>query len=173
MNGIRAIDIVVLLALHRAHEDARARPTSWLAQAMSISTKTSHDSLKRLARLRLLAPGNEPALTLLLTFITPAAPFLFPAEPGPVSGGMPTAASAAPLNGIFATTETELGFVWPDADGTERGVSVEPLHRSVPTLARSLPGFHEDVALVDGLRIWNPRIRREADRLLRARLEGT
>ena len=58
--------------------------------------------------------------------------YVFPAEPGPVYRGMPTAHSAPPLNALIRSTET---YVWPSAEGTARGESIVPLYPSVPDAA--------------------------------------
>lgn len=171
MNGIKPIDVVVAVALRHADTVRRARATSWLAEELAVSTRMSHESLKRLKALRLVTDANVPLLPPLMKFLAAGAAITFPVEAGPIAGGVPTASSAPPLTELFGKTEGELAFVWPDAEGELRGAAIEPLHRSVPNVARSLPGFYEDIALVDGLRIWNPRVRREAERMLAARFE--
>jgi hypothetical protein len=55
--------------------------------------------------------------------------------------------------------------VWPDADGDVRGVTLDPLHKTVPKAARKDPVLlHELLALVDALRDGRARERRIAER---------
>jgi len=170
VNPIRPIDVVIMLMLRVATEHDRSRPVAWLASELAVSSRLPYESLQRLAELRLVRSDNTLVAPAFLTFIESAAPYVFPVSPGPIVGGMPTASSAAPLTDIFVATEGELAFVWPDAEGSLRGATVEPLHRSVPALARKHPQFYADIALVDGLRMQQPRIRREARKLLHGRL---
>jgi hypothetical protein len=171
MDGIRAIDIVILLVLRHANDEQLSRRGVWLAEELDVSTRLPHESLKRLRALRMVGSGGFVNKRSLLGLLVAAAPFVFPAPVGPIDRGIPTAASAAPLTSVFPEATGELALVWPDAHGTMRGSTLEPLHRSVPDIAGRSAEFYADIALVDGLRLSDPRIRREARRLLAQRFE--
>jgi hypothetical protein len=74
---------------------------------------------------------------------------------------VPTAWSAPPLATRLAGLDED-ALVWPDAEGTSRGIALEPIHPSVPAAVRGDGTLHERLALVDALRAGGPRVRREA-----------
>ena len=169
--GIRAIDIVIAFALRHADASSTGRPVPWLAERLHISSRTPYESLQRLQELRLLRSTDLSIVQEQMSeLLIAGARFMFPARAGAIRGGIPTASSAAPLTDVFPPAEGELAFVWPAPNGVLRGASIEPLHRSVPQLALELPEFHADMAIVDALRISDPRLQREAAGMLRSRL---
>ena len=85
--------------------------------------------------------------------------------------GVPTAWAAPPLSNEIVQID-ELPPVWPAADGEVRGLALEPLHPTAPGLAGSDPWMYEMLALIDGIRIGDARVRRVAKDLLRVRLEA-
>jgi hypothetical protein len=69
-------------------------------------------------------------------------------------------------------SDQELPPVWPDQEGTVRGVEFAPLYKSVPRAARRDARLYELLALVDAIRGGTPAIREHAVRELRPRLSG-
>ena len=57
-----------------------------------------------------------------------------------------------------------------DADGSVRGLTLEPLHKAAPKAARQDPMLYELLALIDALRDGRVRERHIAERELTARL---
>jgi hypothetical protein len=108
----------------------------------------------------------------LLEFLEHGVRFVFPAEVGRVLRGVPTASSAPPLDAIFVHGETENEFVWPAATGDARGASLKPLHPAAPTASLRDPQLHELLAVLDALRVDDPRVRSEATKEMRRRLGG-
>ena len=94
--------------------------------------------------------------------------YAFPAKPGPVSRGFPTAYAAAPL--AEKISSDELPPVWPDPNGTVRGVAIEPLYSSVVKAAKSDSPLYELLALVDALRIGRARERNMAEEEIKLRI---
>ena len=92
----------------------------------------------------------------LYNFIVYGLKFVFPAKPGAMTRGIPTAFAAAPLKGLLISAG-EYIYVWPYAKGKERGQSVEPLFRSVPEAALKDDRLYEYLALVDAVRLGNQR----------------
>jgi hypothetical protein len=72
--------------------------------------------------------------------------------------GVPTAYAAPPL-----ADKIVLGNdpppVWPDKEGTVRGMTFQPLYPTVPQAASRNPEFYELLALTDALRGGNARER--------------
>jgi len=60
--------------------------------------------------------------------------------------------------------------VWPDPKGNEIGQSLKPLFKSVPDAARRDPELYDLLALVDAIRLGNPRESKFAQQLLEKKL---
>jgi hypothetical protein len=102
-------------------------------------------------------------------FLVHAVKYVFPAEVGGETRGLPTAWAAPPLVGVMAP-ETGLPPVWPDPLGRDRGFSFTPLHPAAPEIARADPVLAERLFLVDALRGGDARIRGLAADMLGERL---
>ncbi len=48
-------------------------------------------------------------------------------------------------------------YIWPDAKGSNKGQSVQPLYKSVPMAVKTDPLLYEYLALVDAIRLGNAR----------------
>lgn len=64
-------------------------------------------------------------------FIVHGMKFVFPAKPGAMTRGIPTA-FAAPMLRSLLVSGGEYIYVWPFAEGRDIGQSVTPLFKSVP-----------------------------------------
>lgn len=165
-------DIVVAMMLVGA-ETSSDRNIPSISALIAASTSVVHDSLGRLLQAKLIRPRtHEPVTGNLLEFLEHGLRFVFPAEIGRVTRGMPTASSAPPLDAVFGHGETENEFVWPSATGETRGASLVPLYPGVLHASQIDSRLHELLALTDGLRVDDPRVRQEAASHIRARLEG-
>jgi hypothetical protein len=91
----------------------------------------------------------------LLEFLVHGIKYVYPVKPGPLVRGTPTAQPAPPLS-----EKIDSGgdiYVWPDAEGTTRGETIQPLFPSIPRGARIDPLFYELLALVDAIRVGRSR----------------
>jgi hypothetical protein len=119
-------------------------PMAQMGLELSISSSEVHAALKRLALSKLIssnADGNRPLLESVQEFLIHGLKYLFPAKRGEISRGVPTSYAAPPLN-KHIQQGAELAPVWPFPEGEERGVSLEPLYKTVPAAAlraRSVP----------------------------------
>ncbi len=104
-----------------------------------------------------------------LELLEHALPFVAPARLGGPTRGVRTAWGAPVLAGRLAPTD-EPPPVWPAPEGDARGLTVEPLHPAVVALAASDPWMYEMLALIDGIRLGDARVRSVARELLRERL---
>ena len=100
-----------------------------------------------------------------------AVKYAFPAVRGEVTRGLPTSYAAAPLNREIVGS-SELPPVWPFAEGTHRGVTFEPLYKTVPSAALKDPALYELLALLDAVRAGRARERRLAEDELSSRVRG-
>lgn len=156
-------DVCLLLKL------AVAEPSSALNQMaaeLGMSRAEAYAGLKRATIAKLYdANRNRPKAAALEEFLIHGVKYAFPAEPGTVTRGVPTSFSAPVLAGHF-----EIGpnghTVWPSAEGDQRGVSIEPLYKSMPEACLKDAKLYEALALVDALRIGRAREKNLAQDLL-------
>lgn len=107
----------------------------------------------------------------LFDFIVHGIRYVFPVRKGEVTRGTATAFSAPTLRERLLNAG-ELDLVWPDAYGQTMGQAVEPLFKSCPRAAERDPLLYELLALVDSVRLGQPRERTLAVELLRERMLG-
>ena len=163
-------DVVVLAKLVSY---GGTRPSiAQLASDLSLSPSQVHLSLRRLEQSRLIAvKTGRPLLRAVEEFLVHGVKYVFSARRGEATRGIPTAHAAPPLKDHFAET-ADLPPVWPDAEGSVRGITLEPLHKVASKAARKDPVLHELLALVDALRDGRARERQIAERELSARLRS-
>jgi hypothetical protein len=160
-------DIVVLLKVVGV-------PPGWtvrsLAEDLHMTHAGVHRSLKRLDASGLFdLARRRPNLSQVEEFVVHSVRYLFPPRMGGETRGIPTAWAAPPLLDVLAP-QSDMPPVWPDPQGRDRGIALEPLHPAVPESARRDTGLGERLALVDALRLGDPRVRRVATELLAERL---
>ena len=148
-------DILVLLKL--ALRDGRASYLD-LAQELGMSASEVHAAVRRASKAGLLNISTfRPKREALLEFLLHGMKYVFPAERGMSTRGMPTGFAAPPLKQHFVKKPL-VGVsyrpvpVWPDPEGEVRGDELKPLYRSVPRAARKDPDLYELLVLVDAIR---------------------
>ena len=126
-----------------------------LAAELYISASEISESLHRslLARLVNAEKKRVHRLTL-LEFIEFGLPYVFPANPGPIVNGLPTAHSHPFMRQFFSG---ETLYVWPYLNGNERGSSIEPLYKEAAKAALQDEKFYKLLALVDSVRVGRTR----------------
>lgn len=171
-HTLRPSDVAVLLDLAVEPEpsaDDSARNYRAIAARVGLSVGESHNAVRRLRIARLVPNGSlQVRARSAMEFLVHGVRFAFPAELGPVTRGVPTAASAPVLALRF--TALDQPTVWPNAGGEVRGAEVVPLIASAPKLPELNPKLYECLALVDALRIGRARERKLAAELLGARI---
>jgi hypothetical protein len=103
-------------------------------------------------------------------FAIHALRFVAPAQLGPLAPGVPAAWAAEPMAKAIHSAGDDPPPVWPYAPGQVRGQSVEPLHPAAPEVVADWPELSEILALLDSLRVGDPRVRQVAESLLPARI---
>jgi len=127
-----------------------------LAMALRISPSEITESLERSRIAGLIDPAKREVLkNSFMEFIVYGLKYVFPAVPGPMVKGIPTAHSAPPLSskivgGIDA-------YVWADANADFKGQAIVPLYRPIPQIAVNDKDLYELLALVDSVRIGRSR----------------
>ncbi len=164
---VKGQDILVLLKLLQEPESWTVRS---LAQSVAFDPAGVHRALRRLQDARLVDPdGKRVNRSNAQEFLVHGVKYLFPVQRGGPSRGVPTAWAASPLKNELAAVD-EPPPVWPDPKGKARGISLEPLHASVPELARRDGELAEALALIDAIRLGNGRIRSLASKRLSERV---
>lgn len=160
-------DVVVLLKL--CSYGAKRPPFAQIATDLSMSQSEVHAAVKRAQAARLLhGPDlhNRPNISALEEFLIHGVKYVFPAERGGTTRGIPTAYAAEPLNRLI-TLGDEPVPVWPYPKGTKRGVAFAPLYKMVPEAALRDPLLYELLALVDAIRDGRTRERKLAEEELK------
>lgn len=163
---MRPQDVVILLKI------AAKGNQKWymkdLAQELGISQSEVSESLHRSMLSGLLAADKRKLMKrALLDFLKYGLRYVYPQKPGALVRGLATAHSAPPLR---AEIRSEEKYVWPWAQGEERGQSIEPLHPSVPEACQKDPRLYELLALADAIRLGRAREQKLAFKALKERI---
>lgn len=139
-----------------------------IAQLLGISVSKAFDAVQRLADVGIVLPeGRRVNRLALLEFLEHGLQYSFPAKPGNVRRGVPTAHAAPPLANEFDAGDEV--YVWPSPDGPARGRAIAPLVPKANELPARAPRLYETLSLVDALRVGRVRERSAALDHLRAR----
>jgi hypothetical protein len=167
-NGIKPQDILVLLELV-SHPNQHWRLTD-LAINLGLSQSEVSMALMRAGHCGLLDVKKRSVMRAAFAeFIIHGLKYAFPAKPGPVVRGLPTAHSTSPLSSSIKSAENDQ-YVWPSEEGFVRGQSIAPLYPSAPIAAVKDPSLYEWLALIDALRAGRAREKELAEQYVRQRL---
>src|SRR5690606_22921482 len=89
-----------------------------------------------------------------MDFIQYGLRYVFPAIPGSLVTGIPTAHSHPFYQAHFSA---EINYVWPSENGAIRGLSIQPLHAGVPVAVNKDPLLYELLASIDIIRVGRRR----------------
>jgi hypothetical protein len=157
-NGIKPQDIVILLKL-TILEGGNWRHVD-LAEGLGLSQTEISFALDRCKTVGFIDSAKKKVLkSALLEFLVHGLKYMFPAKPGPVCRGVPTAHSAPPLSKAIVASEEDR-YVWPWDEGKVRGQAIEPLYPNAPLAAKNDHKLYELLALVDAVRAG--RVREQA-----------
>lgn len=161
-------DVLVVLKLALSAQGEKSFAV--LAKELGMSASEVHASVGRLVAARLLDRESRTVRRKpLLEFLLHGIPYAFPASAGGMTRGMATAWAAPVMAGKVVGNDSEAP-VWPDPDGTKRGLAVAPLYGSAPIAAKNDPVLYELLALVDVLRLGRARERAIASKEIERRL---
>jgi len=176
---MKSQDIVILFKLVSLHakqkmdgsavfgdEDEALFSFRSLERYTGISKSQISRSLNRMYDVGLAKIGSDmgnPKVNkqALLEFIIYGIRFVFPAKLGELTRGIPTSV-AAPVFNDELLSAGELMPVWPDAEGKEKGLAVEPLHKAVKQAIKNDDLMYDLLALTDAIRIEQVRTRKIA-----------
>jgi hypothetical protein len=153
-GGMRPHDIVVLLKIISL-ESQHWRIID-LARSLHLSQSEVSEALNRCMIAGLVDNSKRIVFRKsLLEFLTYGLKYVFPAQPGPLVRGVPTAHSANPLSSRIVSEKDV--YVWPWAEGTVRGQAIAPLYKNAPMAAIEDTSIYELLALVDAIRVGRTR----------------
>lgn len=160
---LKPLDLTVLAYLR-----TELRGSSWtqaqVAAGLGISQSSVHRALQQLDASALLGEDDRPLRDLLVV----AVRHVYPPVLGAPTRGLVTGWSHPSIaEHIHAPT----ALVWPTDDGETHGLSLAPLHPSVPGTSRRSPPFHEFMALLDVFRVGKVRERTHALQCVNTLLE--
>ena len=162
----------VLVALYLALGGSRP-PFAKIATDLGVSPSQAHSAFRHATHAGLVSPhdgtARRPAL---LEFLTHGVQYAFPASRGPIERGIPTSHSAPPLSAEIQ--EDGMPVVWPHPQGSVRGETLEPLHRSavIVALRPEFERLYHALTLIDAIRCGRTRERRLASQKLKQLLEA-
>jgi len=164
---LRPQDLVVLLRLSL---DEDALPSyAGLSAELSLTASEIHAAVDRAVTAQLARKDErgKPRVVreALRQFVQHGARYCFPATRGELTRGMATLHAAPPLKDKIVQTNEPVP-VWPDKNGTVRGMAFTPLYPTVPEAAARNPGLYSLLVLVDAIRGGSPRERALAIKLL-------
>jgi hypothetical protein len=159
-------DVVVLLKVIAVNND------NWQQIPLAYSLKMSQSEVSQsVARSKFAGllddSGKKVMRQALYDFLQYGLAVVFPAKPGAVVRGIPTAHSSAPLNKEISSEED---YVWPFAKGNVRGHGITPLYATVPRAALDDEQLYALLALADALRVGKVREKNIAVQELKNRI---
>jgi len=167
-NGMRPQDVLILLKLITLGD----QPWRYadVAKALRISQSEVAEGLHRSQQARLVDPSKRKVhRASLLEFLVHGLKYVFPAQPGPITRGVPTAHSAAPLSRMIVADQD--AYVWPSERGSLRGQAIPPLYPSAIEASERDSALYELLSLIDALRVGRTREQKIAIAALTQRIK--
>ncbi len=130
-----------------------------LESALGISKTEIGASLRRSIDAGLaIKAGDHPRVNRrnLGEFVKHGLKYAFPAQSGTPQRGIATGFAAPMLEGQLVSSGADI-HIWPYAEGSQRGISITPLFKSVPEAALKDERLYELLALIDAIRVGNQR----------------
>ncbi len=176
-------DIVILIKM-LASEEKNQLLQKDIATYLCMSASEVHEGMKRLEESGLLGTVfrksgdakstkkfRKPIKSACEECLIYGVKYFFPVKEGSYTRGIPTSYAAPLFEGYIIKGDDPIP-VWPYAEGSERGLALEPLYRSVPQAIIKHPDqpFYELLVLLDAIRAGRVRERKIAIEILREKL---
>jgi hypothetical protein len=150
---MRPQDIVVLLKVIAL--DGKPWQNKDLSWSLHISASEISESLNRSHIAGLIDFEKKKIFRQsLMEFLEHGLHYVFPAIPGPLTNGIPTAHSHPFMYKYFKSEEN---YVWPDFNGNKRGSSIQPLYKELTKSVMEDETLYKLLALSDVIRVGRPR----------------
>jgi len=164
---MKSLDIVVLCKLLLLEQRNMDWSYKFLSEEVILSASETHASVKRLIQSSVFDELSKSVIkSSMEELLINGVKYVFPAEKGSLVRGIPTAHSAPILNEIFSQS-SEDKYVWPSAEGSVKGISIQPLSKTVPQAVLKDVELYNLLALIDTLRIGRARERKIAEEMIK------
>lgn len=135
--------------------------SSWtigdISKSIKLSKSETHAAIKRCALSGFINQLNQrPSRSAIEEFLIHGLKYVFPAEIGTRTRGIPTAHSVKPMSDLIVSNDQNI-YVWPYDKGTTRGLSITPLYWTVPVAVLNDNLLYEYLSLLDSIRIGKAR----------------
>ena len=151
-DGMRPQDIVILLKILTINGNWQYRD---LSSTLSMSLSEISGSLNRSFLAGLIDESRKNVFRQsLMEFIEHGLHYVFPQHPGTLVTGMPTAHSYEAFSHQFKTDEN---YVWPDENGSIRGLSITPLYKGVTMAVKHDKKLYSLLAAIEIIRLGKTR----------------
>jgi len=152
-NGMRPQDVVILLKILTSGE------ANWqyrdLAASLSMSVSEISESLNRSHMAGLIDETKKKVRRQsLMEFIEHGLHYVFPQLPGRLVTGVPTAHSHPFYKKKLVS---DINYVWMDIDGPVKGLSIQPLYKTVTKAIKKDELLYKLLASIDIIRVGNTR----------------
>lgn len=139
---LKAQDIVLLLKL-LANPEHLNWPQHQLATHLCLSVSVINAALKRLSQSGLVRLGLEgklyqPVIVACEEFLVSGVKYMYPAQLGQYTRGIATSYAAPVFEKQIAIGQDPIP-VWPYAEGTQKGLAMDPLYSNVPKAITQYP----------------------------------
>lgn len=148
-------DILILLTI-LIEENSVLWQNLTISRKLNISPAETGDSINRSMRSGLLDANRKVMRNNLFEFLLYGLKYVFPAIPGGITRGIPTAHSSKFFKNKILTSNKNK-YVWPYEKGTEQGQSIKPLYKTVPSVIAENQELYYILSLLDAIRIGGSR----------------
>jgi len=157
-------DILIMIKL--VLSDSHDWSYNTIAYELGMSPSMAFSGVKRASQARLFdSDRRRPLRKALEEFLIHGVKYAFPPDIGSMTRGIPTAFASPALRDLLVYDSKDI-YVWPYAEGQERGISFSPLYKSVPEVAMKDEKLYAALGLVDALRLGRAREIKLAEELL-------
>jgi hypothetical protein len=141
-----------------------------IALELGLSQGEIAKSLARLNKAKLVN-SKRVNRTAALEFLVHAIKYMFPAEIGALSVGVPTGISSPMHKNMVVQREGDM-YVWPSLKGTQRGQVVKPFYPQLAEAAKRDEDFYGIMSAIEILRLGRARERKLAEQYIEKKVKS-
>lgn len=166
MHSIKPQDVLLLLKL-LVTQEATQRD---LSTSLFISQTEVSMGLQRLKHSSLLSITGEPIRESCKEFLIHAVKYMFPAERGAFTAGIPTAHGKHDFS--YVNHDKSEVYVWAHPEGSTKGISLKPIHPSFPNACQIDERLYTIASYLEMIRVGRARERKIAEEGLARSMKG-
>ncbi|MBN2802759.1 MAG: hypothetical protein JXR91_06670 [Deltaproteobacteria bacterium] len=148
-------DVVVLIKLKLLNNDAWTYNS--IAYELMLSSSMVHSAIKRCTNAGLFVlQKRRPNNRALEEYLIHGVKYSFSPTLGTITRGIPTAFASPLLKEELSHNDSQ-PYVWMHPEGSQLGISVEPMYKSLPAATLKDPLLYKALSALDGIRIGEAR----------------